>query len=281
VLVQHDFGDSYWSGRTNYYGISAMPTVCGDGMSDVWPLSWLEEDFAAHRDVVSPLTIALVENGEGDFTAHIVAEAAVTGAVLCMVATHDDYVPGYGGSTSHLPYHVVHMMTATHGDPFELAAGASVDVNRTFTVQPGWDYDKMGVACWVQAPGGTNTSPNPYGDVPNRNHVLQSAFLETGSTGVGEEVAALRLAPPWPNPFADGCSLSFVAPRPGHASIVIYDLAGRKVAEVLGEHVPSGERRASWHGRDRDGRPCSSGIYFARLVFDGETAAEQKLVKLR
>ena len=260
-----------------------MPTVCGDGMSDVWTLDWLEPDFQAHSLVRSPITITLAENGEGDFTVHIEAESAVSNARFCMVAVHDDNVPAYGGSTSHLPYHVVYMMTSTTGDAISLAAGASTDINHTFTVQPSWDYDKMGVACWVQEPGGTNTSPNPYGDVPIKNHALQSAFIETGSTGVpgGEDVATLRLMPPAPNPFRDASRLSFVAPRDGHAMLVVYDLAGRRVAEVLAERVSSGEHRASWNGKEGDGRPCPSGIYFARLSFDGEEQAQQKLVKLR
>lgn len=259
-----------------------MPTVCGDGMSDVWPVSGLEDDFQAHTLVDSPLRINLYENGQGDFTAHIVAEEDVTGARFCMVATHDEYVAAYGGTQSHLQYHVVHMMTASDGDAFALAAGESTDIHHTFTVQPEWDYEEMGVACWVQAPGGTNTSPNPYGDVPVKNHVLQSAFLEAGSTGVdgGGEVAALRLSPPAPNPFRGSSRLSFSTPSAGHATLAVYDIAGRRVAEIVNGPVSGGEHHASWDGTS-DGAPCASGIYFVRLTFDGTQQAQQKLVRLK
>jgi hypothetical protein len=259
-----------------------MPTVCGDGMSDVWPVSGLEDDYQAHTLVDSPLRITLYENGQGDFTAHVVAEEDVTGAKFCMVATHDEYVAAYGGAQSHLQYHVVHMMTAPSGDAFALAAGESTDIHHTFTVQPEWDYEEMGVACWVQAPGGTNTSPNPYGDVPVKNHVLQSAYLEAGSTGVdaGGEVASLRLMPPSPNPFRASSRLNFSTPRAGRATLVIYDIAGRRVAEILSGRVPGGEQHASWDGTS-NGAQCASGIYFARLTFEGAEQAQQKLVKLR
>jgi len=282
VLVQHTSGDGYWEARTGYYGIVSMPTVCGDGMQDVWPLSWLDPDFEAHTLVNSPLRIKLYENGQGDFTAHIVAEETVTDAKFCMVATLDEYVPAYGGQTSHLQYHVVDMMTATSGDAFALAVGESTDINMTFTVQPEWDYEDMGVACWVQAPGGTNTSPCPYPDVPIKNHVLQSAFMETGSTGIsdGEEVATLRMMPPSPNPFRGESRLSFVTPRAGRATLAIYDVAGHRVAEILNGPVSDGEHHASWDGTS-GGRPCASGIYFASLVFEGEEQARQKLVMLR
>jgi hypothetical protein len=259
-----------------------MPTVCGDGMSDVWPVSGLEADFQAHTLVDSPLRIKLYENGQGDFTARIVAEEDVNGAKFCMVATHDEYVSAYGGSQSHLQYHVVHMMTASAGDAFALAAGESTDIHKTFTVQPEWDYEDMGVACWVQAPGGTNTSPNPYGDVPIKNHVLQSAFLEAGSTGVegGGEVAALSLMPPTPNPFRGTSRMSFSTPRAGRATLTVYDVAGRRVADIVNGPVSGGEHHAVWDGKS-DGVPCASGIYFVRLTFDGKEQAQRKLVKLR
>jgi hypothetical protein len=259
-----------------------MPTVCGDGMSDVWPVSWLEDDYQAHRLVDSPLRIKLYENGQGDFTAHVVAEDKVEDARFCMVATLDEYVASNGGGQSHLQYHVVQMMTATGGDAFSLAAGESTDINHTFTVQPQWDYEEMGVACWVQQPGGTNTSPNPYGDVPIKNHVLQSAFLQAGSTGVedGAETSSLRLMPPAPNPFRGRSQLSFSVPRAGRATLSVYDMAGRRVAEILDGPVSGGENHASWDGTS-GGVQCASGIYFVRLTFDGREQVQRKLVKLK
>ena len=279
--MQHDYGDAYWLARTGYYGIGAMPTVCGDGMSDVYPMSWLEPDLEAHTLVASPLRIKLYEDGPGNFTAHIVAEETVMDARFCMVATHDDYVAAYGGGTSHLKYHVVQFMTATGGDAFALAAGESTDIHGSFTVQPQWDYESMGVACWVQAPGGINTSPNPYGDLPITNHVLQSAFIEAGATGIHDEVAALSLAPPSPNPFAGVSRLSFVLPRAGRATLVVYDVAGRELASVVDEQLEGGVHHATWDGLGSGGKRCSSGIYFARLTLDGEESAQTKLVKLR
>ena len=47
VVVQYTSGDLYWNARTSYYGITAMPTIAANGVSDCWPDSWLEADY--HR----------------------------------------------------------------------------------------------------------------------------------------------------------------------------------------------------------------------------------------
>jgi hypothetical protein len=280
--VQYDSGDGLWEIRTDYYGITLMPTVCGDGMSDVWPVSWLEADYQAHAALPAPLRISLREDGEGRFTAHIVAEEDVTGAVFTMVAVEDDYVPASGGGTSHLPYHARVFLTSAVGDAFEIAAGESTDISRVFTVDPSWDYSKMGVACWVQKPGGVNPSPQPYGDVPIKNEVLQSAFIPTTAAGV-EDLAAsgVALLPPSPNPFVEAASLAFEVATPGRVTLEIFDVSGRRVARILDAEVEGGAHTARWDGSDSGGRRCAAGVYLARLGQEGGSGAVCKLVKLR
>jgi hypothetical protein len=259
-----------------------MPTVCGDGMSDVWPVSWLEQDYQAHAALPAPLRIDLHEEGEGQFRAHIYAEEDVEHAVFTMVAVEDDHVPASGGGTSHLPYHARVFLTSATGDAFEIAAGESTDITHAFTVDPAWDYSQMAVACWVQKPGGTNPSPQPYGDVPIKNEVLQSAFVAT-MTSVEEEAAAGRVAllPPSPNPFAEAAVLAFEVPAPGRATVEIFDVSGRRVARVHDADVPAGRSTARWDGRDAEGRRCAAGVYLARLEREGGESAVRKLVKVR
>ena len=180
-LIQNDYDDPFNQARVDFYGIFAWPTVVGNGVSDAWPLSCLEDDYAAHDAIPSPLTIAIMENGMGDFTACIQAEETVTDASFFMVATLDEEVRSSAGM-SRLPHHVkVHMTPPQTGDPFTLLAGETIYINHTFTVQPDWDYEAMGVAAWVSRPGGTNPSPCPYGDIPIKNEVLQSRWVATAT----------------------------------------------------------------------------------------------------
>lgn len=225
------------------------------------------------------MRLTVIENDVGDFTAHIVAEQAVADAKFVMVATLDEYVPCYNGGLSHLPFHAKVFMTAVAGDPFAIAAGESLDIRRTFTVNPSWDYSKMGVACWIQKPGGTNPSPSP--SIPIRNQVLQAGFCPAQSTSVpGESVRAV-LYSPLPNPSRAETRLAFEIPRGSSVSIVLYDAAGRRVAGLVDAELPAGPHEAIWDGRADDGSPCASGVYFARLLCGGAEVGAQKVVRIR
>jgi hypothetical protein len=177
VLVDYDQPDPFFSARYSYYSCIGVPTICGDGLSDVWPCTenTLTADYNAHNALESPATIELNENAMGDFTAHIVAEETIEDAFFVMVAVEDDSVPAAGGEISHLPYHARVFMTAVLGDPFSLAVGESIDITKTFEIEPSWDYSKMGVVCWIQKDGGVNPSPSP--NIPSRHQVLQAAYV--------------------------------------------------------------------------------------------------------
>jgi hypothetical protein len=181
-LIQNDYDDPFNEARVDFYGINAWPTVVGNGLSDAWPLACLEDDYQAHDATPSPLTIMITENGVGDFTVEIMAEQTVTDAAFFMVVTLDEDVPGAEGLT-HLPHHVkLHLTLPNIGDPFSLMAGETAEINRTFDIDPGWDYDLMGVAAWVSRSGGTNPSPCPYGDISVKNEVLQSRWVPAGGS---------------------------------------------------------------------------------------------------
>jgi flagellar hook assembly protein FlgD len=52
--------------------------------------------------------------------------------------------------------------------------------------------------------------------------------------------------------------------------LVVYDTAGRVVRTlVAAENVAAGRHEVVWNGRDDDGRPTASGVYFCRLVAGG------------
>ncbi len=80
------------------------------------------------------------------------------------------------------------------------------------------------------------------------------------------------LHPARPNPFNPATTLAFELPQATRASLVIHDVAGRRVKTLLsGDALGPGRHEATWDGRDESGRIMPAGVYFGRLVAGGET----------
>jgi len=77
------------------------------------------------------------------------------------------------------------------------------------------------------------------------------------------------VGPAAPNPFNPRTMVPFTLAAPGEVALDIHDAAGRRVARLLRAALPAGAHAVAWDGRDARGRPCPSGVYFARLRVDG------------
>jgi hypothetical protein len=84
----------------------------------------------------------------------------------------------------------------------------------------------------------------------------------------------------YPNPFNPQTTIAYSVPNSGIVSLRIYDVQGRLVRTVVNEEKRAGEHRAVWRGRDRNGSPVASGIYFVRLDF-GSSTQTRKVVLLK
>jgi hypothetical protein len=81
-----------------------------------------------------------------------------------------------------------------------------------------------------------------------------------------------------PNPFNPSTTIAYTLPAPGKAILSIYDVTGRKVRELDAGNLPAGTHRAVWDGRDGNGIPAASGIYFARVTCGNRTATGKMLL---
>jgi hypothetical protein len=92
--------------------------------------------------------------------------------------------------------------------------------------------------------------------------------------------AHLELLPASPTPFQHRTVLEFALASPSTASLSVYDVAGRKVRELVrGEKLPAGSHTATWDGRNDLGRRVAGGTYFAKLAA-GDQVETTKIVYL-
>ena len=84
------------------------------------------------------------------------------------------------------------------------------------------------------------------------------------------------LHPAYPNPFNPSTTLSFQLPVLADVRLVIYDILGREVVELVDRHLAPGNHQVIWDGKSQGGRELPSGIYIARLT--ARPAGQARLV---
>jgi hypothetical protein len=110
-------------------------------------------------------------------------------------------------------------------------------------------------------------------------------LLTEAPAHIGE---ASPTGPPWtltaqPNPFSRQTRLLFNMPPHSAAApleLALIDISGRRVKSLRFRPAEDGKGGVIWSGRDSNGRPVASGVYYAR-VRSREGESWTKLVLLR
>ena len=72
------------------------------------------------------------------------------------------------------------------------------------------------------------------------------------------------MASPRPSPFRDRTTLELSLAEPAHVRVAVFDVTGRRVRTLLDADRDADRYRITWDGRNDDGRPLASGVYFVR-----------------
>ena len=83
-----------------------------------------------------------------------------------------------------------------------------------------------------------------------------------------------------PNPFTLSTTISFNLASAQSVDLSIYDVSGRHLRTIVEGEIPVGNHLAVWDGRDKQGNPMTSGIYFYRLIA-GDQAETRRLILTR
>ena len=104
--------------------------------------------------------------------------------------------------------------------------------------------------------------------------------LDYSSLGVGSpRLAALELAPPWPNPARGVVATAITSASSKELELTVWDVAGRKLATVFHGAV-LGRRTLSWDARDERGVLLAPGLYLLQLT-DGHTTSTRRVAVMR
>jgi hypothetical protein len=89
--------------------------------------------------------------------------------------------------------------------------------------------------------------------------------LEKQPTGANSVPPTFAMDHNYPNPFNPSTQIRYDLPDAGFVSLVVYDVLGRKVADLVNENREAGYHSATWNAAN-----VSSGVYFARFTVGNE-----------
>lgn len=69
----------------------------------------------------------------------------------------------------------------------------------------------------------------------------------------------------YPNPFNPVTNIKYSIPKQSKVSVVIYNILGKRIKELVNEYKTPGHYSVKWNGTNKIGSKVSSGIYFYRI----------------
>jgi hypothetical protein len=112
-----------------------------------------------------------------------------------------------------------------------------------------------------------NATPTPnISDASNMIEVPIAGIINW-KRGASESIpAAFNLSDAYPNPFNPSTQIKFDLPEDSHVSLVVFDVLGRKVGEIVNGNYAAGYHSATWNPSTSSGQVLASGVYFARFT---------------
>ncbi|MGH7454061.1 MAG: T9SS type A sorting domain-containing protein, partial [bacterium] len=115
----------------------------------------------------------------------------------------------------------------------------------------------------------------PKIDLPTLSGVKITRLVSTG--------VQMKTTPPhqfglnvFPNPFNPTVKIEYSLDRAGHVDIALFNSNGQAVKNVLNANRPAGTHILSLEAND-----LSAGVYFVRLLLDGQMVATKKTTYLK
>ena len=76
----------------------------------------------------------------------------------------------------------------------------------------------------------------------------------------------------YPNPFNPTTRITYQLNKPSQVKLSVYDITGREVNRLVDQYQSNGNYSVEWNSNKMNGQKMASGIYFARLSTDNESA---------
>lgn len=283
------------------YGSWCGPTGLGDypAWLDAWSRIYLGFDSAVN--VSSNINGAAIENVEDGGNIYRLWSSGAMGTEYFLVENrqktgYDSYLPGSGLMIWHVDesltgsinpnddeWYPGHTGSGHYGVALEQADG---QFHQEKYINPGDAGDPFpGTSAKTTfSPGSTPNSlsyagENTYVVVDNisaSSSIMTADFQVSFSSDVhdfDEDILPdrIQISQNFPNPFNPTTTIGLQPSVSGQTSVVVYDILGRRVIELLDAYLSAGiVTSLTWDGRDQDGHEVASGVYFYEVITEQE-----------
>lgn len=133
-----------------------------------------------------------------------------------------------------------------------------------------WEGPLLNLTIDANAPLGPNVFDLTLtgGAHPYANDVLSVSYFAiaaaAASAGVPPSPPASDALRASPNPFRTALGIDFVAPIAGRYEVGVFDVSGRRVAQLLSSELSAGPHHVAWNGQPSTG--SASGVFFVRVA---------------
>ena len=127
-------------------------------------------------------------------------------------------------------------------------------------------FTKSSIGPAAKSSGGSWTASVDYQSDPAIETGLPATNTEDDFLA-GEEVLPdeFGLAQNYPNPFNPSTTIAYQLSKAEKVEIIVYDLAGRQVRQLVNESKAAGSYTVLWDGKNRNGQRVASGLYIYQI----------------
>lgn len=182
--------------------------------------------------------------------------------------------------TSNLPNIPVNCIVVNPASANNIFIGTDLGVFSTVDGGSSWVQDNSGLANVAVADLDYRSSDNKLFAATHGRGMFSTTVVTSVKEIAGTFPEKFELSQNYPNPFNPSTSFKYSLPEAGNVTVMIYDLNGKRVTELVNNYQNAGTYEVAWNGKNDTGVQVSSGTYIYRIDA-GDYSQVKKMVLMK
>jgi hypothetical protein len=144
-------------------------------------------------------------------------------------------------------------------------------------------FSQEGIFAYLRFDKIESADPGPIGVISaiarnSFNHDIPVVLSHHGDKPYPDTPTSFGLSQNFPNPFNPSTTIQYQIPEDVHVHIVVYNVLGEVIAELVHEYQESGFYSVEWDGMSLNNISAPSGLYICRMQAGGFTGIQRLLL---